>query len=100
MKCYYNDLKRLQRKLTFKEVQEPLNKLRNNLYIAMFDTTKDVGYQDIIGPLTKIREALVEKYNNLYIKDLDLLIDKVKIFKTHFSYFRNKVLACIYSFDR
>lgn len=85
MKCYYNDLKRLQRKLTFKDVQEPLNKLRSNLYVAMFDTTKDVGYQDIIQPLTKIRETLVEKYNNLYIKDLDLFIDKVKIFKTHFA---------------
>ena len=85
MKCYYNDLKRLQHKLTFKEVQAPLNKLRSNLYTAMFDTTKNVGYEDIIGPLTKIREALVEKYHNLYIKDLDQFIDKVKIFKTHFA---------------
>lgn len=85
MKCYYNDLKKLLHKLTFKEVQEPLNKLRNNLYIAMFDATKDVGYDDIIQPLTQIRDALVHKYHNLYLKDLDLLIDKVKIFKIHFA---------------
>jgi len=85
MKCYYNDLKRLQHKLTFKEVQEPISKLRGNLYKAMFDPTKDVGYEDIIGPLNQIRKALVEKYHDLYLKDLDLFIDKVKIFKTHFA---------------
>ncbi|WP_047244681.1 phosphoenolpyruvate carboxylase [Maribacter thermophilus] len=85
MKCYYNDLKRLQFKLTFKEVQEPLNQLRSNLYTAMFDSSKDVGYDDIINPLLQIREALVNKYHNLYLKDLDKFIDKVKIFKTHFA---------------
>ncbi len=85
MKCYYNDLKRLQHKLTFREVQDPLNKLRANLYKAMFDPTKDVGYEDIIGPLQQIRAALIDKYHDLYLKDLDLFIDKVKIFKTHFA---------------
>jgi phosphoenolpyruvate carboxylase len=85
MKCYYNELKRLQDKLTFKEVQEPISLLRANLYIAMFDPSKDVGYDDIIGPLNLIREALVNKYHNLYLNELDLFIDKVKIFKTHFA---------------
>ncbi|MFT6368927.1 MAG: phosphoenolpyruvate carboxylase, partial [Maribacter sp.] len=85
MKCYYNDLKGLQNKLTFREVQEPINKLRGNLYTAMFDSSKDVGYEDIIGPLNQIREALVYKYHNLYLTELDLFIDKVKIFKTHFA---------------
>ncbi|MFX0557293.1 phosphoenolpyruvate carboxylase [Maribacter sp. CXY002] len=85
MKCYYNDLKRLQHKLTFKDVQEPINKLRGNLYTAMFDPSKEVGYDDIINPLNQIRESLIAKYNNLYLKDLDQFIDKVKIFKTHFA---------------
>lgn len=85
MKCYYNDLKRLQHKLSFKEVQQPINTLRSNLYVAMFDPSKDVVYEDIIGPLNQIREALVHKYHNLYLKELDLFIDKVKIFKTHFA---------------
>ncbi len=85
MKCYYNDLKRLQHKLTFKEVQEPLSKLRGNLYIAMFDPSKDVGYEDIMNPLNQIRELLVNKYHHLYVNELDVFMDKVKIFKTHFA---------------
>ena len=85
MKCYYNDLKVLQQKLTFKDLQTSIKQLRNNLYTAMFNPKKTVGYQDIIGPLLDIREELIEKYHGLYLKDLDQLIDKVKIFKTHFA---------------
>ena len=85
MKCYYNDLKSLQHKLSFKEVTEPLNELLSSLYTAMFDVNKNVKYDDIIEPLARIREILVTKYHNLYLKDLDGFIDKVKIFKTHFA---------------
>tara|TARA_R110002051_G_scaffold55112_2_gene102927 strand:- start:23054 stop:25600 length:2547 start_codon:yes stop_codon:yes gene_type:complete len=85
MKCYYNDLKGLVHKLTFKDVQEPLQKLRSNLYIAMFDSSKDIGYDDLIVPLEEIRLILIEKYQSLYLKDLERFIDKVKIFKVHFA---------------
>ncbi|TFG75363.1 MAG: phosphoenolpyruvate carboxylase, partial [Flavobacteriales bacterium] len=85
MKCYYNDVKRLQQKLTFKDLQTPLNRLRNNLYIAMFDTKRHIGYDDIIDPLLTIQSLLITKYHGLYLKNLEHLIDKVKIFKTHFA---------------
>ncbi|WP_273567738.1 phosphoenolpyruvate carboxylase [Maribacter halichondriae] len=85
MKCYYNDLKVLQKKLTFKKLQEPLKQLRKNLYLAMFDSTKNIGYNDIIEPLGTIRELLIEEYHDLYLVELEHFIDKVKIFKTHFA---------------
>lgn len=85
MKCYYNDLKILRKKLTFKDLRPDLNNLRDRLYVAMFDPDRVVGYDDIIGPLLTVREILINKYNSLYLKQLDDLIDKVKIFKTHFA---------------
>jgi phosphoenolpyruvate carboxylase len=85
MKCYYNDLKGLVHKLTFKDVQVPLQKLRSNLYTAMFDSSKDIGYEDLILPLEQIRLILIEKYQGLYLRDLEKFIDKVKIFKVHFA---------------
>ncbi len=85
MKCYYNDLKVIQQKLTFKKLQEHLTQLRNNLYTAMFNPKKTVSYEDIINPLLTIRAILIEKYHSLYLKELDHFIDKVKIFKTHFA---------------
>jgi phosphoenolpyruvate carboxylase len=85
MKCYYNDLKKLRKKLTFKALQEPLNQLQEKLYAAMFNVDKVLGYEEIIGFLTGIKETLDEKYQGLYGQDLEQLMDKVRIFKTHFA---------------
>ena len=85
MKCYYNDLKKLQQKLTFSGLQDDINELRANLYNAMFNPKKRVGYQDIIGPLNEIRAILIARYNSLYLSELDYFMDKVRIFKTHFA---------------
>tara|TARA_R110001592_G_scaffold343412_1_gene634054 strand:- start:125 stop:1765 length:1641 start_codon:yes stop_codon:yes gene_type:complete len=51
----------------------------------MFDSLKDIGYEDLIIPLEEIRLILIEKYQGLYLKDLERFIDKVKIFKVHFA---------------
>lgn len=85
MKCYYNDLKKLRKKLTFKSLQEPLNQLQEKLYAAMFNLDKVLSYEEIIGFLTGIKETLDEKYQGLYGQDLEQLMDKVRIFKTHFA---------------
>ncbi|MDV7140920.1 phosphoenolpyruvate carboxylase [Maribacter sp. TH_r10] len=85
LKCYYNDLKVLQKKLTFNKVQDPLKQLRNKIYSAMFDSKKIVGYNEILDPLMAMREMLVNDYHGLFLGELDHFIDKVKIFKTHFA---------------
>jgi phosphoenolpyruvate carboxylase len=85
MKCYYHDVKYLQSKLTFRGIEEILQKLRSDLYIAMFDPAVLLPYEAITGPLEEVRHLLTSHYHNLYLDDLDLLLDKVHIFKTHFA---------------
>jgi phosphoenolpyruvate carboxylase len=85
MKCYYQDVKQLARKLTFKKVEDVLENLRARLYMVMFDPTKTMRYEEIMDPLVDIRVALIENYNRLYLDELDTLIDKVNIFRTHFA---------------
>ena len=85
MKCYYNELKNLRKKLTFKGMEEDLNKLSNKLYQAMFDSKTLVSYDEIIAHLSAVRERLVADYYGLYLEELDRFIDKVHIFKTHFA---------------
>ncbi|MDT0622880.1 phosphoenolpyruvate carboxylase [Croceitalea vernalis] len=85
MKCYYNDLKVLRKKLSFKKLQDPLNSLNTKLYKAMFQENYLVGYQEIIESLNEARALLIENYHSLYLDDLNQLIDKVHIFKTHFA---------------
>lgn len=85
MKCYYNELKALRKKLTFKNLQEDLNALNSKLYKAMFNAKVVVGYDEIVGQLDAIRNTLITDYHGLYLEDLDKFIDKVHIFKTHFA---------------
>ena len=85
MKCYYKDLKALHQKLSFTALQEPLIGLRKALYNSMFNPNELVSYDFLVGELQKIKDLLVSKYFGLYLKDLDALLDKVKIFKTHFA---------------
>jgi len=85
MKCYYQDVKDLQQKLTFRAVEDPLDFLREKLYRSMFDPAVIIAWEDIIQPLTEIRGLLKTRYHGLYLKDLDKLIDKVNIFRIHFA---------------
>ncbi|WP_372681791.1 phosphoenolpyruvate carboxylase [Desulfosarcina sp.] len=85
MKCYYRDVNRLVRKLTFRGVEEALEKLRGRLYATMYDPAQTIRYEEIMDPLVDIRASLMENYNSLYLDELDTLIDKVNIFKTHFA---------------
>jgi phosphoenolpyruvate carboxylase len=39
MKCYYRDVKILEKKLTFRKVEDTVAKLRAQLYVTMFDPT-------------------------------------------------------------
>lgn len=85
MKCYYNDLKILQRKLTFRGVEEKLQMIRAKVYQVMFDSNKTITPDQILVPLTQIQEIIQKNYNGLYLDQLNQLIDKVKIFRTHFA---------------
>ena len=85
MKCYYNDVKRLAQKLTFRGVDDVLENLKGRLYAAMFDPGQTIRYEEIIDPLADIKASLVEDYASLYLDELESLMDKVTIFKTHFA---------------
>lgn len=85
MKCYYNDVKKLEQKLTFKKVDRLISKLRAELYSAMFNPDNLVSAEHMLSALYKIRILIIKDYNSLYLEQLDDLINKIKIFRTHFA---------------
>lgn len=85
MKCYYQDIKNLQKKLTFRKVKNVLASLRSKLYETLFDAKESISFDEIMEPLSNIKKSLEEHYQSLYLEDLENLIDKVKIFRTHFA---------------
>lgn len=87
IKCYYLDVRRLKRRLTFKGVEGILadleEKLYNNLFIPGHKT--DITKQEILDALNKIREIIIYQHNNLFLSILDKLINKVHVFGLHFA---------------
>ena len=105
IKCYYLDVRRIKRRLTFKGVDNLLaeleQKLYNNLFIPGHKT--DITKKEILDILYKIREIIVYEHNNLFLPMLDKVINKVHVFGLHFasldvrqeSSVHNKVLEAI-----
>ncbi len=85
MKCYYNDIKQLQRKITFKQVDLKFTELRELFYKAMFEPEFIINYEDLTHVLEDIHNSLLRDFHGLYIKDLELFMVKVRIFKCHFA---------------
>ncbi len=85
MKCYYGDLKIIESRMTFRKVEALISGLRKNLYESMFNPSKEINFEEILTPLSKIKEHIINDYNSLHVELLDDLINKVKIFKTHFA---------------
>ncbi len=85
MDCYFRDVKDLEQKLTFHEVEAELKALDDKLHMASFNPEMSLSFADIMEPLARVRELVSGRYNNLYMEELDRLITKVKIFRTHFA---------------
>jgi len=85
MKCYYKELRDLESKLTFRKIEDVVSQLRLAVYEAMFNPASSLSFEQIISPLRSIQKTLVSEYNALYLEDVDSLIDRVNIFKSHFA---------------
>lgn len=85
--CYYRDVRKLKRKLTFSKVDLLLNTLEIRLYENVFrpDLSKPIRTEEIIECLGLIRKIIIEEDHALYLPKLDSLINKVRLFKTHFA---------------
>lgn len=105
IKCYYLDVRRIKRRLTFKGIENLLatleQKLYNNLFIPGHKT--DITKKEILDTLYKIREIIIYEHNNLFLPMLDKVINKVHVFGLHFasldvrqeSSVHNKVLEAV-----
>jgi phosphoenolpyruvate carboxylase len=87
IKCYYLDVRRLKRRLTFKGVDVLIAglevKLYNNIFIPNQRT--DLSREEILKDLVEIREIIIYQHNSLFLNMVDNLIGKVMIFGLHFA---------------
>ncbi|MCL4171106.1 UNVERIFIED_CONTAM: hypothetical protein GTU68_000656, partial [Idotea baltica] len=51
----------------------------------MFDPKVLLSYADIMGSLQKVHKELEDSYHSLFMDELEAVMDKVRIFRTHFA---------------
>ena len=87
IKCYYLDIRRLRRRLTFKGVDIILSELETQLYDNIFipGHRTSLTKKDILASLNKIKEILIYQHNGLFLHLVNNLLNKVQVFGLHFA---------------
>lgn len=85
--CYYKEVRRLKRRLTFSGIEHLLQGLERKLYENVFipGIKTNITKGEIIRTLTEIKQIINEKHNGLFAHKIDVLIDKIEIFGLHFA---------------
>ncbi|KQS92299.1 phosphoenolpyruvate carboxylase [Chryseobacterium sp. Leaf394] len=84
LKSYYNHLKFVRRRLSFRGVSDILRDLSEMLYDAIFKDNA-LTAQQILKKIDEAEEILVKHHNGLFHEILLGFKDRVKIFGTHFA---------------
>ena len=87
LKCYYVEMRRLKRKLTFSGVDTLVSELEQKLYRSVFYSKGEIfiTLDEFITQLKKIRSIIVEQHQSLYVDQLDALLIKINLFGFHFA---------------
>jgi len=87
IKCYYLDVRRIRRRLTFEGVESVLADLEKKLYENIFipGMRTDLNRNEILQTLYGVKDTLIHKHNSLFLYLVESLINKVLLFGLHFS---------------
>ena len=87
IKCYYLEIRKIKRRLTFRGVDVILNALEEKLYNNIFipGENTNITAKDILEELYKIKEILIYQHNGLFLYLVNNLISKVEVFGLHFA---------------
>ena len=85
--CYYRDIRKLKRRLTFATVEQLITEIESLLFENVFRPAQAAPITKalLIEKLSAIRELIIQQHHALYLSPLDNLLNKVRIFGTHFA---------------
>ncbi len=87
IKCYYLDVRRIKRRLTFSGIDTLLNDLENKLYSNLFipGIKTELTKEEILGTLELIKKIVIEQHNGLFLHLVNNLINKIEVFGLYFA---------------
>ncbi len=87
LRCYYFDVRRLKRRLTFKEADLIIADLEEQLYQELFNPNREapLKIKGMLAAMGRIREILIYQNNGLFLHLVENFISKLRIFGLHFA---------------
>ncbi len=87
IKCYYMDVRRLKRRLTFAGVETMLSELESKLYNNIFipGHKTHITREEILETLEEIKQIIIYQHNGLFLHLVTNLIHKIEVFGLHFA---------------
>ena len=106
LKCYYSDIRKLKRKLTFPGIDTIITDIELKIYRSVFYSsgTVYITLPELKDKLNQIKNIAIEKHQSLYLDEINDMINKVTIFGFYFasldirqnSKIHNKVIQTIF----
>jgi len=87
LKCYYLDVRKLRRRLTFKGVTKPLAELESQLYENVFipGNRTLISQEALTRTLLDVKKTLRKDHNGLFVGLVENLVSKMDVFGLHFA---------------
>lgn len=87
LKCYYNDIRDLKRKLTFYGVDHLVAEIESKLYRSVFYSKGEIfiTLEEFKSKLEEIKTIIISEHQSLYLNELNALISKVHLFGFYFA---------------
>ena len=87
LKCYYKDIRKLRRKLTFPVVDVKISDIENRLYRSVYYSEGElyITLDELKREMKAIRQFIVENHQSLYIEEIERFIARVQTFGYYFA---------------
>jgi len=86
-RCYYRDFRVLKRRITFRGVEEYMERLQHLFYQNSFIRTEEPTdlRDEILANLNSVKDVLARAHDGLFVDAVEDLIHKVKLFGCYFA---------------
>ena len=87
LKCYYNDIRKLRRKLTFSGIDTIIVDLEQKIYRSVFYSKGEmyITLPEFKSKLHEIKSLCIDHHQSLYLDEINDLINKVNTFGFYFA---------------
>ena len=87
IRCYYLDIRRLKRRLTFKGVEAPIQELEKKIYKSLIAPEEAylLNKDEMLQTLRQVKQTIITEHNGLFLHAVENFINKIETFGLYFA---------------